>query len=214
MNAISNQKKEMTRVKPHDDKGESRIVQSYNNCKRTRTTALFVGSVCMPLLCAGLSCCMTGMQMKEHIEILKKVIEMYGEDELRRLRKKVDKEQRLFLDACMNVNQQKSHAIIVGSLRLIDCIKKNNVLVDNMITDRGMWTFSFMTADRTNYIKDVYDEYKRMGGNESVVIYGIAEYMAVISDPTSIVATDMYREITGPTQLSRFVMQHKDAAMM
>lgn len=138
---------------------------------------------------------------------------MYSIPSLIELRKKVDHEQKLFMDACSKVIEKSNTQFIIPHLRLIDAIRNSNGIIAAIIKNSSMsidLNYDKKTiTGRNQFTKDVYDEYITMGGNPSVILYGLAEYMAMIMDVTADYMILMYRDMTGDTQLHRLLMQHK-----
>jgi hypothetical protein len=172
--------------------------------------------LCIPFFCFGLICCIPAFAVDNMACELKAVIAYYTAHVLARLRSKVDREQGLFLDACSAINKTvPSAAHIVPRLRLIDVIRLSTPTLSVLFKDISM-PISFTVANtnpgHTKYIADVYDEYVRLGGNSSVVIYGLPEYLAIVIDPSSTAMEHVYGDIVRDSQLRRMIESHKELA--
>lgn len=196
--------------------GFSRLVDGLNTNKRISFWGKVSGCLCIPFFCAGLFCCSTAFVLDALINALREVVAMYGIPTLIQLRQKIDHEHKVFMDACTKIIQTTDSRFIVPRLRLIDAIRKTDGAIGAIIKDSSLsvdLTFDKeVIAGRTQFVRDVYLEYIAQGGNPSIVIYGLPEYMAMMMDVTADYMTRMYRDMTGDTQLYRLVMQHKEKA--
>jgi hypothetical protein len=205
----------MPPCKPGLEANGSRLIASYTSHNKISFWGKFVGTLCCPFCCIGLVCYIPAFALKEVLSSLRNIIAYYSAPILHKLRPMIDREQKLFMDACLTVNAMSDGQSIVAELRLIDCIRNNNEMVNSIVKTPSMLTQRFITdknkLGRSEYMNNVYEEYMKQG-NPSVVIYGFPEYLAIIMDPTSDSMVQLYESVMNDTQLSRLVKTHKHIA--
>ncbi len=200
---------------PTTDKS-SRIVTAFKSQKQSSVWSWICGVLCCPFFCSGLVCCMNAIHMEEILTELRNIIAFYTAPVLSQLREKVDKEQKLFLDACMTVNTMTEGKYIISNIRLIDVIRKTDTTIASWVlqpnTIASVFKVDLDNEGTTKYIIDVFTEYIRIGGNVSVIMYGLPEYLAIVMDPTCDAMLRTYKNIMCDTQMYRFICQHKERA--
>ena len=197
---------------PSDVPG-SRIVAEYKSYDRWSCFGKLVGGMCAPFCCIGLVCWMPAKTAELELRPMKAIIDKYTVPVLDRLRIAVDREQSLFLRACMNVNNFTETAIYPETT-LLDAICAFDERIKK-ITSKFMF-FRFLDSDledRKRYERQVYTEYIKIGGNPSFVLYGLPEYICIIYEPTSIRALSYFREIAGNTLLSNTIDVYKNVCL-
>lgn len=202
---------------PSDNVENSRLVEYHSSTKKTSFYGKCVGLICLPLLCTGVSCCITSLVMDVTIKTIKKVIDFYTVPILIELRKRIDHENKLFMDACSEVIIKTDPLYIVPNINIMNAIRATDGRARAMIKDHT-FSVSFIIDNkiiqgRSEFTVNVYKKYREFGGNPSVIIYGYPEYMAMIVDPSSQYMLDIYPAITSDTQLRRFMLEHKKHAL-
>lgn len=202
---------------PASDVGKSRLVIGLTSLKRYSFWAKFAGCLCMPFFCAGLACCVPAIALDDVKKKLECVVSsIYSPKVLHALRIKVDREQKIFMDACSNVIARTTPRFIIPRMTLIESIRATDRRIKEIVKDPSA-SFDLLidrdTIDGRNQFKlDVYNEYVSLGGNMSVILYGLPEYMAFLVDPTSDFMMNLYSEVTVDSQLSRLMFEHKEKA--
>lgn len=209
--------KGMARIAPSPHAAtESRLVVNLRTIQRGSMWGKVIGCMFLPFLCTGLACCIPAFAVDEIARPLKEIIAFYTPSVLNNIRLRVDREQKIFIDACNKVTDKCKGNDVVSSLRLIDIIRLGDATIGAIVRQPIMASLGIMVnmnkEGRTRYIAEVYNEYRHSGGNPSVVIYGLPEYCAVIMDPTSITMKQIYADVMGPTQLNSLVLLHKSKA--
>jgi hypothetical protein len=206
----------MARCVPANEQEGSRLVSSLKTMKRSTFWGKFFGCLCMPFMCAGLVCCIPALVLEDTISSLQNVITYYTVPILDKLREKVDGEQRLFLDACSNVNTSTEGPSIISNMTLIEIIRQVDSKIGALLNDPGMVpSLTFLITNqkgKEQYRLDVYNEYIKLGGNISVIIFGLPEYMAIIMDPTCDKMCKMYSNVMHDSQLHRLAQSHRGTA--
>jgi len=193
---------------------QSLLVQSSAKTGKNILLAKVLGSIFCPV--GGLCCCIIPacMFQADH-ELVKKTIALYTPEVLNTLAPLVVHQVRVFIDACMQVNWTLTHNGIFPKVTLIDMICAADETAGQIIRGSCVPSFSLsiIKQQKDEYLKKVAAKFQELGGNTSVIIYGLPEYMCHIVDPTSPRAMDVYRDLVVDGQLQRLVLAHRDAAL-
>lgn len=197
---------------PNNGPKGSRLVSEFKAYNKWTLLGKCFGGLCMPCCCIGLACWTPAKAVECELSPLKRVIDKYTPQLLDKLRIAVDREESLFLRACLNVNNETTTTSIYPNITLLDAICASEEHTKNVICKFRLPKIFQDNQDRLNYEKQVYSEYIKIGGNPAIVIYGLPEYLCIIYDPTSLQALSYFKGIGGSTQLSAFVQTYKQAS--
>ena len=168
----------------------------------------FWGWLCMPVCCMGCICLLPAKIYEVLVEDIKKIIKIYTPDGLSRLSRKISIEHTLFLEACVIVNATSGN--IFPDVNLVDVLCVVNSNLKTMLSMFYLFELGFNKKNKDEYLLKIYQEYTAKGGNENVIIYGLPEYLARFYDPTCDKMLTLFNKIARETQLSCFVMAHRD----
>lgn len=195
---------------PSDVPG-SRLVADFKSYDRWSCAGKWVGGLCIPFCCMGLTCWIPAKTAEIELKPMKTVIDKYTAPILDKLRIAVDREQSLFLRACMNVNNV-TQTSIYPETTLLDAICSFDERIKKIIAKYAYLRFIDKDLeDRKRYEQQVYEEYINIGGNPAFVLYGLPEYLCIIYEPTGILALSYFRDIATNTQLSNTIQMYRSA---
>ena len=197
----------MNRITPVTRK--SAVVTAYESCSRYAFWAKFVGWSCMPCCCAGLPCLIVGDIPRTFAVKFGMLIELYGgEKKMHMLADKIAEEQSLFRDAVTFVTDTIDATKIKANITLWNVICAMHPKINSLTASLS---FDSHFEDNT-YAQQIWDRYVSTGGNYSVIVYGLIEYMCSIYDPTCIIVDECMSKVLSDSSLRVEVLSHKTAA--
>lgn len=203
----------------------SRVVAFAKICKKAIFIMKLLGVLGLPFCCFGLVCLAYNVNNGNDIGYIYKVVAMYGEEVLNKLAPLVAKEHALFLRACREVNEGVD-ITIYPNVTLLDALRVGMPSVGCVIQSVDYDYLGYVNGggcvavkSKNEYLGLVYKKYIELGGKVEVVVYGLAEYVAIIHDVGDISVRngfgdasgiEYFKRISGATQLNELVMSYKD----
>lgn len=141
---------------------------------------------------------------------IKTVIDLYTPNLLRKIAGDIAREEVIFKTAFIIVNMEYNYDIIFqnNNINLLDIICESHMDFKNMLS---LECFHYFSKDhlvlRQEYLQKLYLEYKKLGGNEKVIIFGLPEYLA--GEYNIIYREDIqfiYKLLARDSYLRKFVM--------
>lgn len=202
-------------------KNYSRIVMSLEKTQKGIFWSKCCGISCMLCCCLGCICYLSAKAIDIMLEDVNAIIGFYTKKILNNLAILINIQQKLFIQACCNVNEITNSLDIISDLRLIDVICENDQKIASILQINYHSVKSLNLArniifpDNKNYNKEyllkVYNEYIKLGGDISPIIYGFPEYMTLYYDPTSEYMLNLYKKILSQNQLNHLILSYKGA---
>ena len=148
------------------------------------------------------------------MDILKKdienVIQFYTPAFLEKIALDISREQDIFIRAFMvHVDQSNLCKDMLNDIQLIDIICAHNNKLKRMLSLQNNKYYSKdLLIKKKDYVEKMYIEYKRLGGNDNVIIYGLPEYIARIYDMRRDDIQIVYKLLARDSYLRQFVLSH------
>ena len=190
--------------------GESNLIDWHKYHKRYYCIGSCVGISFLPCLCIGLIPLSKVGEDQNEMRHLHRIVDTYGEKTLKRLSPAVLNEHKIFLKACIEVNETTKQ--VFPTATLLDAIEVGLPGIGyilNYIRHQDM----NMTQDKRTYLSNVFVKYNQLGGKIDIVIYGLPEYILLIYPEINSIVKAYYTAICGQTQLRELVMSYKDSAL-
>lgn len=199
----------------------SRIVEFYDENRKYIMTSKLLGWICRPFCCLGMICLSNANDKEKYTKYINKVVEMYTRDVLISLAPKVINEHKIFLKACNEVNTLsiKEGRKIYPYINLIDVISVAMPIMGCVLKDIAFWCLD--KNEKEEYLLKIYKKYIELGGNTSIVVYGLPEYIAIVFDLgkqgyskvyDEIDCEKIFKMITCETQLHEVILSCKEQA--
>eukprot|EP00798_Chlamydomonas_sp_ICE-L_P019722 gene19722-26413_t len=190
-------------ITPTESDG-SRLVSCYETQRRVTLKMKVAGWLCAPVLCIGCCCLVPAWALDACISNLGQFIEFCTAPKLHQMAALVKHEQRLFVDAFMAIG----NSVVFPNMRLLDALRygKPGVYAVIKLDDHFIVSPSKHAA-----AAGVWEEYCRRGGNVSVLVCCLPEFMAMYASPDNEAMCEMYDKLRTDTVLARFVSQRKAA---
>ena len=184
---------------------ESEIILAMKDCRKQAFWFKFTGWLCIPWCCLGSICLVAGYSPDEFAAKFAEVISLYGgRDSVRVLAERVHKEITIFRTAVTEVNYSVDPTEIRANIDLFDVICDHNPRINALRSNKYI-----LSNHNKNYSHLVWNAYMKHGGNYSVIVYGIIEYMCIKYEPTSSLVEVYLNNVTNHTSLRVEVLAHK-----
>ena len=193
----------------------SAIVSAYKNLKSKTLLLKITGGFCMLFFCLGCVCCVPGFILDQCKVKFEMVIRLYGGvDDLKVLGKKVARENELFNKTIAMVNKVYEPAQAIDSkVTLFDVICHMNPRINNILNSCWLARSLFLQEVKSDYMKQLWNQYIDNGGNYHVIVYGIIEYLCTLYDPTCTKIDEYLDSFNSQGALYLECIEHKTEAL-
>jgi len=199
----------------------SRIINYIEETQKGIFWSKCCGISCLLCCCCGLICYLSAKVIEDALEDIYAIVAFYTKKNLNILALLIDREQKLFIKACVNINDTVDANDIIPDLKLINVICEYDQKIANILeinyhsVKTTKLSRNIIFPDNKNYNKEymlkIYNEYIKLGGNISPIIYGFPEYMAIYYNPTCEFMLSLYRKILGQNQINHLILSYKGA---
>lgn len=151
-----------------------------------------IGFVCLPVFCLGCAWLSEVNDRRRSNKHIFDIVNMYTPNTLNLLAPLITEQHKLFLKACLKVNNDISNILNNSTINSTNYLT-NNIFPNVTLIDvlkikvpvlRYLSAQEFLCKDKNEYLTNVYNEYINLGGQPDTVIYGLPEYIALILDLT------------------------------
>lgn len=193
----------------------SSILKLMSTYKKTYVAFNITGACCLPVCCIGLACLAPAQVIGHVLEQYDDVIYTYGgPTSLTVLADKIRNERVIFRDAVTIINQLCDPTIIDSDITLLDVIIQINPRIRHIINNSrciGSTLLGIFNKNEKNneYASLIWNEYEKKGGNYTVIIYGLIEYLCQLHDPTSQYVINFVEKFNVDSALRTECLQYK-----
>lgn len=194
----------------------SKLLDAIKDLQYQNIMCCTVGVCCLPMFCSGAICLGGSVKLKSYLKKYKKVVDLYGgRKAVKELSARVHHEQSLFRAAATAVNSSvdasKNNIEIQGDMTLLSMICSLDPRAKSLYSERDYSTISSIFCDHDKYKEYatlVNQEYVSRGGDASIVLYGIMEYILLFYNPTCLVAEKYLDNLVTDTALRADVLMY------